>query len=82
MFVKLIGYADTHGGKLPVPVNMVADEFINIGTIPDFEKKISTARSRNVNIIMIYPVCVRLSRRIVGGDPRRLRRVSGARCRK
>ena len=54
MFVKLIGYADTHGGKLPVPVNMVADEFINIGTIPDFEKKISTARSRNVNIIMIY----------------------------
>ena len=33
---------------------MVADEFINIGTIPDFEKKISTARSRNVNIIMIY----------------------------
>ena len=54
MFVKLIGYADTHGGRLPVPVNMVADEFINIGTIPDFEKKISTARSRNVNIIMIY----------------------------
>ena len=54
MFVKLIGYADTHGGRLPVPVNVVADEFINIGTIPDFEKKISTARSRNVNIIMIY----------------------------
>ena len=54
MFVKLIGYADTHGGKLPVPVNVVADEFINIGTIPDFEKKISTARSRNVNIIIIY----------------------------
>ena len=54
MFVKLIGYADTHGGRLPVPVNMVADEFINIGTIPDFEKKISTARSRNVNIIIIY----------------------------
>ena len=51
---KLIGYADTHGGRLPVPVNMVADEFINIGTIPDFEKKISTVRSRNVNIIMIY----------------------------
>ena len=54
MFVKLIGYADTHGGKLPVPVNVVADEFINIGTIPDFEKKISTARSRGVNIIIIY----------------------------
>lgn len=54
MFVKLIGYADTHGGTLPVPVNVVADEFINIGTIPDFEKKISTARSRMVNIVIIY----------------------------
>lgn len=54
VFVKLVGYADTHGGALPVPVNIVADEFINIGTIQDFEKKISTARSRRINIMIIY----------------------------
>ena len=54
VFVKLVGYADTHGGELPVPVNIVADEFINIGTIQDFEKKISTARSRRINILIIY----------------------------
>ena len=33
-----------------VPVNFVLDEFPNIGAIPDFTKKISTVRSRGINI--------------------------------
>lgn len=42
------------GGSLRRPVHFLLDEFGNIGTVPDFERVIATARSRNVsfNIIM------------------------------
>ncbi|MBQ8303606.1 MAG: type IV secretory system conjugative DNA transfer family protein, partial [Clostridia bacterium] len=56
LFIKLVRYADKHctGGKLTVPVTFVCDEFPNIGTIPDFCKKISTVRSRGLNISIIF----------------------------
>ena len=44
---------DDYGGRLPVPVHFVMDEFANIGRVPDFEKMIATARSRNVMISVI-----------------------------
>ena len=56
LFIRLVKYADNYGrtpGKLDVPVNFILDEFSNIGTIPDFEKKISTVRSRDINISVI-----------------------------
>lgn len=56
LFIKLVKYADNYGktpGKLDVPVNFILDEFANIGLIPDFEKKISTVRSRDINISVI-----------------------------
>lgn len=56
LFIKLVKYADNFGkipGKLDVPVNFILDEFANIGLIPDFEKKISTVRSRDINISVI-----------------------------
>ena len=65
LFIKLVRYADNFGenGKLPVPVNFVLDEFPNIGAIPDFKKKISTVRSRGINISVIFQNIAQLQNR-------------------
>ena len=45
---------DEYGGRLPVHVRCLLDEFANIGLIPKFEKLIATIRSREIsaNIIL------------------------------
>ncbi len=49
LYQELVRYADVRmDGELPVTVHMVLDEYANMGTIPDFEKKLSTVRSRNI----------------------------------
>lgn len=54
LFSKLVQYADsTPNGKCDVGVYFLLDEFANIGQIPDFNKKISTVRSRDLNLIPI-----------------------------
>ena len=65
LFIKLVRYADKHcsGGKLTVPTTFVCDEFPNIGTIPDFCKKISTVRSRGLNISIIFQNLAQLQNR-------------------
>jgi type IV secretion system protein VirD4 len=57
VFIKLVRYADKYGdgGKLPVPVHILADELANGGcTIADLTKKISTIRSRRLSISCIF----------------------------
>ena len=56
LFIRLIKYADTKTatGKCDIPVNLILDEFPNIGEIPDFPKKIATVRSRDVNICILF----------------------------
>ena len=57
VFIKLVRYADKYGddGKLPVPVQILADELANGGcTIADLTKKISTIRSRRLSISCIF----------------------------
>lgn len=44
---------ERHAGALPRPVHFLLDEFGNIGTVPDFERVIATARSRNVSFSII-----------------------------
>jgi type IV secretion system protein VirD4 len=41
------------GGRLQVPTFFICDEFANIGKIPDFDKKISTSRSRGISFSVI-----------------------------
>lgn len=49
LYQELVRYADMREDRtLPVPVHMVLDEYANIGKIPDFEKKLSTVRSRGI----------------------------------
>lgn len=63
LFTDIIEYADTHGRVCPVPVNFILDEFPNIGEIPDFTKKLSTVRSRRVNIDVIFQSIPQLKNR-------------------
>ena len=53
MIQQLYNYADENGGKLKTPVFFILDEFANIGKIPDFDKKISTSRSRGISFSVI-----------------------------
>ena len=53
MIQHLYNFADDSGGKLPVRTFFVLDEFANIGKIPDFDKKISTSRSRHISFSVI-----------------------------
>ena len=53
MIQQLYNYADLNGGRLQVPVFFILDEFANIGRIPDFDKKISTSRSRGIQFSVI-----------------------------
>lgn len=57
LFIKLVRYADsTKNGKCENDVFFFLDEFANLGqnAIPDFNKKISTVRSRGISIIPIF----------------------------
>ena len=44
---------DEYGGRLPVHVRFLLDEFANIGQIPNFDKLIATIRSREISASII-----------------------------
>ena len=44
---------DKYGGRLPVHVRCLLDEFANIGKIPNFEKLIATIRSREISACIV-----------------------------
>lgn len=68
LFIKLVKVARDNGGKLPVSVNFLLDEFSNIGAIPDFKKKISTVRKYNVNITVIVQNIAQIQNRYPHGQ--------------
>ena len=54
LFNLLCDKADNeYGGRLPVHVRCLLDEFSNIGQIPKFEKQIATIRSREISACII-----------------------------
>ena len=44
---------DVYGGRLPIHVRLILDEFANIGQIPNFDKLIATIRSREISASII-----------------------------
>ena len=64
-FINLVDYADIHtkNGKLPVPVDFLLDEFPALGVIPDWDRKIATVRSRQINCVMIIQDVPQLKKR-------------------
>ena len=54
LFNLLVDKADdVYGGRLPVHVRCLLDEFANIGQIPNFDKLIATIRSREISASII-----------------------------
>ena len=70
-FIKQVEFIDKERGKKEagleyketLPINYIMDEFSNLGQIPDFSKKISTVRSRNINITIIIQNIAQLKNR-------------------
>lgn len=68
LFIKLIKYADSkENGKCENEVYFFLDEFANICPIPDFNKKISTVRSRGLALIPILQNIGQLNNRYPNG---------------
>ncbi len=53
LFTTLYSEAYKLGGTLENPIYMLLDEFVNIGQIPDFPKKLSTTRSYGISVSVI-----------------------------
>jgi len=54
LFIQLVRYADsTPECRCKIPVDFIFDEFNNVGVIPDIARKLSTIRSRSINVCMI-----------------------------
>ena len=53
LFQRLYEFGDQNGGALPVPMFLILDEFANIGRIPNFERVLSTCRSKKLHISII-----------------------------
>jgi len=69
LFIKLIRYADNQpSGTCDNEVFMLLDEFCNIGTIPEFPKKISTARSRMIGIWPVIQNIAQIENRFPGNS--------------
>ncbi len=68
LFIKLVRYADSRpDGKCENEVFFMLDEFANLGQIPDFNKKISTVRSRGLALIPILQNLGQLQNRYPDG---------------
>jgi len=54
LFQQLYNQADfKHGGRLPVHVHFVMDEFANVALPDDFDKLLATMRSREISVSII-----------------------------
>ena len=59
LFIKLVRYADsTPEQRCKIPVNIILDEMNNIGSIKDFGRRLSTIRSRMLQILMCSQACL------------------------
>lgn len=63
LFNNLVTYADLHDGKCSPEVFCILDEFPNIASIPDFQKKLSTMRSRGIHCNIIFQNLAQLQNR-------------------
>ena len=53
LFIQLVRYADgTPECRCRIPVDFIFDEFNNVGVIPDIARKLSTIRSRSLNVCL------------------------------
>ncbi|MBR3511521.1 MAG: type IV secretory system conjugative DNA transfer family protein [Clostridia bacterium] len=64
MFQVLYDLADyEYGGRLPVPVEFIMDEFANVSIPKDFERKVATMRSRGISVSIILQGLSQISKK-------------------
>ncbi len=69
LFIRLVRFADSQpDGRCPVAVQMILDEFNNLGTLcgadgTEFARKLSTIRSRNLQVSMLAQNLAQLQNR-------------------
>ncbi len=66
----LVTLADEHGGRLPVRVNFLLDEFANLPAIKDFDHVVTVARGRGIRLLSWRCRISRSSRRSVWQEER------------
>ncbi len=54
--------ADEHGGRLPITVNFVLDEFGNLPHINDFDKTVTVSRGRGIRLALVLQDLAQLKR--------------------
>ncbi|MEA5074794.1 MAG: type IV secretory system conjugative DNA transfer family protein [Coriobacteriia bacterium] len=62
LYQALVKAANAHGGRLPVPVNILFEEFGNIPKIPEFVSMLTMARSRGIRLLMVVQSIEQLER--------------------
>lgn len=62
LFKDVSDAADKFGAENRLPVNVICDEFANLGQMPQFEVVISTVRSRLINISIILQSVTQLNK--------------------
>ena len=62
LFKDIADAADRYGPQNRLFVNVICDEFANLGTIPNFDVTISTVRSRKINISIILQSVMQLTK--------------------
>ena len=62
LFKDVADAADRFGPNTRLPVNVICDEFANLGVIPSFDTTISTVRSRKINISIILQSVMQLAK--------------------
>jgi type IV secretory pathway TraG/TraD family ATPase VirD4 len=62
LFKDLSEVADKYGPETRLPVNVICDEFANLGHMPQFEVVISTVRSRRINLSIILQSTTQLNK--------------------
>ncbi len=62
LYQALVKAANAHGGRLPVQVNILFEEFGNIPKIPEFVSMLTMARSRGIRLLMVVQSIEQLER--------------------
>lgn len=60
LFDELYKLASNHGAKLPVPVDFILDEFVNLGKFPKYEEFLATCRGYGIGVTTICQTLTQL----------------------
>lgn len=63
IYMKLVEVANANGGRLPIRVNMLLDEFGNMPAVPDFDTKVTVSLGRGIRWSLIVQDLQQLNKR-------------------